>query len=259
MWEWIKLTIFQVWKRIKSNFLLDTDIATQKTSVAGKSTSASSATLGAQATPYRFVKITVNANELTATNVSRNTVFPVKDVTVTINSRDTSRSHNTESLPIHLDEINHTTAKFFAAVNKEYSIEFFFCNNKVTTKLPAEMTLNLIKFLKLYKPKTNSDYSCINFAYEMVYGRDKVGSDNKTEHFNELPSSEFSEKKLVPGDIVHLFNANKKLHHYAVSIGQNHYLSLFGAKSGPLIVSTLDAIKKGFETDICVQAIKKRL
>jgi hypothetical protein len=257
MWEWVKLKVTVAWERIKSYLQWATDIYTQI--IAGKSTSASSTNLSAQAKPYLFVKITVNENELIATNNSSNTVFPVMDVTVTVNSHGTSRSHNTESLPIRLNEINHTTAKFFAAVNEEYSIEFFFCKNKVTTKLPAEMSLNLINFLKLYKPKSNSDYCCINFAYEIAYGRGKIVTDNKTEHFDELQSSVFSEKKLIPGDIVHLFNANKRLHHYAVSIGQNHYLSLFGTKSGPLIVSTLDAIKKGFETNICVQAIKRSL
>lgn len=62
----------------------------------------------------------------------------------------------------------------------------------------------------------------------------------------------------VPDDIVHLFNAEKTLHHYAISIGQNYYLSLFG-RTGTLIVSTLDAVKKGFSSDICVQALKKKM
>ncbi len=206
-----------------------------------------------QAKLYRFVKITVNGNELNALNVDNNVEFPVMDATVTINSHD-EKGYSS----IKLYEINHTTAEFFAPTNEQYSVEIFFCNNKVTTKLSAEMSLNLINFLKLYKPKFNSDYCCINFAYEMAYGRGKVVNDNDPENFDELTNSAFSEEKLVPGDIVHLFNARKDLHHYTISIGQNYYLSLFGA-SGPLIVSTLDACKKGFETDICVQAIKKKL
>lgn len=201
--------------------------------------------------PYRFVKLTVNGNELDAKNLSTNVVFPIMDSTVTIVS-----NNRKETSSIKLHEINHSTAKFFDPVTEEYSVVIFFSNSKAATKLPAEMSLNIINFLKLYKPMSNSNYCCINFAYEMAYGRGKIAKDNDTSNFDELSNSTFSEAKLAPGSIVHLFDTSKTNHHYAISIGQNYYLSLFGTK-GPLIVTTLDAVKKGFSADTCVQAIKK--
>lgn len=203
--------------------------------------------------PYRFIKIIVNGNELNAINCSNNIAYPVMDTTVIIDS-----FYGKKTTSIELYKINHDSTKFFDTVTEEYSIEIFFYNSKTTIKLPTEMSLNLINFFKLYKPKSNSNYCCINFAYEMAYGRGKIVKDNDRSNFDELSTSVFSEEKLTPGNIVHLFDAKKINHHYTIFIGKNYYLSLLG-NSGPLAVTTLDAIKKGFSADICVQAVKKKL
>jgi hypothetical protein len=207
-----------------------------------------------QSRPYHFVKISVNEIELNIINYSNGIMFPIMDANVTIHSHNHAEK---ESPSIKLHEINHTTKEFFASTNKEYSVEIFFCKSKVTTKLSPEMTLNLINFLKLYKPTSNSNYCCVNFAYEIVYGRGKVVDDNNPKNFDELSCNAFSEEKLIPGDTVRLYKANKEPRHDAIFIGQNRYLSLFG-NIGPLTVSTLDACKKGFEADTCVQTIKKK-
>ncbi len=208
-------------------------------------------TSASEAKPYRFVKLTVNGSEIKATNRVSHVEVPIMDVSVTIHSRDVKGSSS-----IKLHEINHTTATFFESTNEEYSVEIFFCKSKVTTTLPAEMSSNLINFFKLFKPTSKSKYSCINFAYEMAYGRGKIVNDSNPGNFDESSSSAFSEDKLIPGDIVRLNKADK-FRHYAIFIGQNYYLSLFG-KVGPLVISTLDVCKKSFDADRCVQVFKKK-
>jgi hypothetical protein len=204
-----------------------------------------------QVQPYRYVKVTINAEEIDLINIDNNVVFHGMDTDVTIHrSDDVIKS-------MKLLDLDHETKNFFDRVNEEYRIEFYFCHNKVTTTLPNEISSNLIKFLKLYRPNPNGNYCCINFAYEMTYGRGNIKYDNDTSYFNELSSSEFSENKLVPGDIVHLYNAKEPItkFHYAIYIGQSYYLSLFGI-TGHLIITPLEEVKRGFNADTCVQAVK---
>lgn len=165
-----------------------------------------------------------------------------------------------ESKSISLHKVNHQTLDIFESITNEYKIEIFYPKNKVTQRLPDELGIHLINFLILYKPKHIASYCCINFAYEMAYGRDIIKYDNFIDNFfNEKPDSLFNEEKLNIGDIVHLykkifgcFNMN---HHYAIYLGQGYYLSLFG-RVGSLAVTTLDAMKQLYQADICTQCFK---
>lgn len=202
----------------------------------------------------KYIKLTVHERAFTATNLENNLVFPIRGVTVELRSDSPSEI----LFSIYLCQLNHESATHFKELDKKTKVQIFFEQDNVTTTLPDEMSSNFVNFLKHYKPKNNPIYCCINFAYEMLYGRGVIKNDNSPDDFNESLRDLFSEEKLNCGDIVYLYDASKSYVHYAIYIGQNEYLSLFG-RSGPLIITSLDAMKKGFGANICVNVSKKHL
>ena len=202
-----------------------------------------------------LIRLVVHKQTFVGTNRSNNVVFPIRGVTVELHSG----SPNRILFSIYLSGLNHETSTHFKALDKKTKVQIFFEQDNVTTTLPDEMSGYFVNFLKHYRPKGKQNYCCINFAYEMLYGRGVIKNDNAIDDFNVSPSDLFSEEKLNCGDIVYLHNDNdsNKNVHYAIYIGQNEYLSLFGT-TGPLMITSLDAMKKGFGADICSNISKKQ-
>ena len=164
------------------------------------------------------------------------------NVTVEI---QTDRQGEIKSLP--LKDLNHQTKTWFESFNPSDKIEIFFTKSKTTVTLPQQMNGNLVHFLKRYKPIENSRYCCVDFACEMVLGRNAGPKIN-------YDLNRFDEKILNVGDIVYLkpFGAPTRTgaysdRHFAIYIGHSHYLSLLGTE-GPLSIMTLPQINKKYAT-----------
>lgn len=107
--------------------------------------------------------------------------------------------------------------------------------------LPPEMNSRIIAYLKAGgAPSVPFDCNC--FAHFM---------NGKEYEFNRFSYSEWqieeysSEKNLVPGSTILIGHDRTNITHLAIFLGSGFYLSKFGT-CGPLIVTTLDQMKKGF-------------
>jgi hypothetical protein len=159
------------------------------------------------------------------------------------------------SQEIDLVDMNHAPSKVFESLSDRTDIQFYFDKNKTTTTLPREMNCNLIKFLKQGKPN-NPDYCCINFSYELLYGRGAIKDDNSISSFNGYT---FQEQAAMPGTMVYLYKTakneagNKQINkHFAVCIGEGYYLSIHGV-NGPMAIADLNSMKEYCQGNECLE------
>ncbi|OGT37490.1 MAG: hypothetical protein A3F11_02410 [Gammaproteobacteria bacterium RIFCSPHIGHO2_12_FULL_37_14] len=203
---------------------------------------------------YNYINITINGESYAFNSTNRH-LFPAKNANVQIYT-------NTHQLScsLELDDIGKEKIKLFESTNKNTQVNFYFYEDKTSITLPSEMTANLVGFFKNYKPESKPDYCCINFAYELAYGRDVVKEDNSLDYFQLHDAQPFCEEQLIPGDIVFLYKDPPTYlpFHFAIYISHQSYLSLFGT-IGPMIISTLDDMKYGFQVDTCVKVSKKHM
>jgi len=206
-----------------------------------------------------YLRITVNEKKIYLNNPDNHVLFPVMDIDFTLYDENKNQLSS-----MKLADLNHSATHFFSDVNENSFVEIDFTAQKITTMLPSKISSHLIHFLKVYRPIPNGNYCCMHFAYEMTYGRNNKIDEIYKKDFYDLSTCSFSEKKLNSGDIVHLFNPFRgsipdlsNQHHYALYLGSHYYLSLSGTE-GPLMIATLDAMKKAFETTRCVQTIPKQ-
>lgn len=191
-----------------------------------------------QNSSYKYIRITVNDNNVILSGNLGEFLVPDTDIEIS--------NENQDKLPkIKLGHLNHETKSIFFEANERYQIELFFRTNNTTIKLPENFRINLLNFIQSYKPTWNPDYCCVNFVYEMEYGRESTPCYNSAQYFHYYQSSpdSFSEDILSCGDVVHLYDDEYKMNHYAIYLDQQYYISLIGS-SGPLLISTLDQIKK---------------
>lgn len=201
-----------------------------------------------QDSSYKYIKIVINDNELLSVFDDDNgDLCHVMNARIELHNEEQKESPFTPFIRLH--ELNHETSKLFASVNEQYKVDIFFSKNNVTTRLPEPMCSNLVNLLKIYKPVLNPNYCCINFVYEMQYGRGSFPSDDSPTYFYyyQSPANDFSEDMLSCADVVRLFDASYDNDHYAIYLGENYYISKFG-NVGPLLISTLDQAKQSYHS-----------
>lgn len=211
-----------------------------------------------QLQPYKYIKITINGDE-PVLNISNGLIHTRKIAHLEIYSDVNQIDQSFPSLK--LKSLNQETTKLFETIDVNIPVEFYFAENKVTTSLPKEMSANLVRFLKRFRPEYNKkDYCCIDFAYEMAYGRDKYEkyhTGRLKDYFDQADPNIFNENNLISGDIVYMYKSKDLFpYHWAIFIGQRCYLSLNGVAPGPLGIATLEEMKKSNLSDICIKVSK---
>jgi hypothetical protein len=199
---------------------------------------------------YTDLKVIVHESQSYCIHSDRGIEFPIQNVTLYLSTKDSKSSKSVE-----LCDINHAPPTLFESLNESADIHFYFDKNKISTFLPREMNSNLIKFLKLGKP-SNPDYCCINFSYELLYGRGVIKDDNSVKSFHAYT---FQEEKIKTGTIAYFYKtfktekSSKQINqHFAIYIGENYYLSLHGA-NGCLAISNSSSIKEYCQGGECME------
>jgi hypothetical protein len=199
---------------------------------------------------YDTIKVIINGHEQVK-NIDNGIETQVKNAIIEFH--DTNKNHSL----IYLWQLDNEKAKLFSSYNKNTSIQFYFAEDQITTCLPKKINDNLVEFFKLYKPTDNKDYCCLDFAYEMAYGRNslKEGTINLSIDGPPSPHNTQNEKHLTAGKIISLFKYPKtgdgKISHHAIYLDNGYYLSLFGTQ-GPLKVASLESMQKIYESDIAI-------
>lgn len=157
-----------------------------------------------------------------------------------------------------INELNDETKKLF---NKYETLEIYIKNNSKKIQksfngttiflcatnityykkidLPVEMKYNLLNFVKQFKTD-KENYCCINFMYELIYGRKKIKFDNS---YLQSQLSNINIKNIKTGEVVLLSDSNTKNIHLAINLNKQFYISLLGT-SGPLTISTFEELTK---------------
>ena len=198
---------------------------------------------------YQYINIAIFGNT-TCYNVWNNVYYDIKSALLGHYSFCSKISSF-----VQLYEFNKETTKLFTSTNENTPVHFYFFESQVITTLPENMNANLVTFFKNYKPEYNNNYCCINFAYEIAYGRGVIKNDNEiTVDINRIKDTIY-EENLSPGKIVVMFKQNNMDFsnvHYAIYLGQQYYLYLSGTQDGKLLVSSLEAMKKGYQAETCI-------
>jgi hypothetical protein len=117
--------------------------------------------------------------------------------------------------------------------------------NRKRVILPPEMDSRLIAYLKA-GAAPSSPFDCNCFAHYMNGKTYVFGTFNNSEWQVEELSSE---RNLVPGNTILIGHNRANITHLAIFLRGGFYLSKFGG-TGPLIITTLDEMKKGFGGDL---------
>ncbi len=199
--------------------------------------------------PYTIFKVIVHESQSFKTN-NKGITVPVQNLSLilaTQNGKESTRLETDDFGKIPLDKIIRLDGEC------DVDVSFYFEKSKKTIKLPKQMNINLITFLSQGVPSEKPEYCCIQFMYELLYKRGFIKNDANLTSL--ILHDSYSEEKSYPGTAVYLY---KKLlneftnDHFAIYIGENYYISMFG-KSGLIAISDLDAMKKCFDASECVE------
>jgi hypothetical protein len=204
--------------------------------------------------PCTNIRIIIHETQSYSRNLENGAIYPLQNITINLFSKDNSRSKS-----IEIFDINHAPSSLFESLDENEDIHFYFDKNKTSTTLPHEISAHLIKFLKQGKPDKNPDYCCINFAYELLYGRGVIKDDNSPNYFR---GHTFQEEKIKPGTVIYLYKIlenvqiNREINrHFAIAIGENYYISIHGS-TGPIAICSLDAMKVYCQSNQCLEVKK---
>lgn len=150
---------------------------------------------------------------------------------------------NQENIPIH--ELDHNNKKLFE--NYE-TLNIYVNKNNFEEKvvLPTELKSNLLNFIKNFK--TNKKYyCCINFVYELMYGREQIFRDN---FLYGMQLSYFDIKKIQRNDVIIMYDYYKdndiNKMHVAIHLDKEYFISLIGT-NGPLTITSLEELTKLYD------------
>lgn len=213
-----------------------------------------------------LIEVVISDKKTKITNTATGIHFPVNEVTVRV-----CDAKGKEINSVKLNELNEKTTHLFGQVNAFMHPVLIVFSDGTRLLLSEEETINLIGFFQKYRPENRKNYGSESFIREMAYQRnsdEKLKDDQANPYhisyhyrtFIRATNPEnFDEKKLAVGEMVQLFDEEnrdaKGSSHFAMYLGKGFYLSLFGTR-GPLIVTTLNAMGKGFYTNACVSLRK---
>ncbi len=125
-----------------------------------------------------------------------------------------------------------------------------YLQNKIL-KLPADLKLAMIHFLREYHGKINMEFDCYAFA-NLVKGV-QVHKVRYMVNFWKL----FPKPWIINfGSVIFFCNGRSHFHHAAIYIGSGLYISVYGA-GGDLEVTTLKAMKRDYRANEVVLAKPK--
>jgi len=198
---------------------------------------------------YTNLSITVHQSQETFFFTQSKTTCVVQPCTLNLTTTDGKKSKS-----VTLYNFKNTEPRLFESLNESSDINFYLEKSKTTTKLPQHMTEHFVNFLKHGEPQGKSLYCCINFSYELVFGRRVIPFDNEVNYYQHHGNTTL-QGEANPGTAIHLYEAlnNQQInHHFAISLGSNYYLSMTGIH-GPILICDLDEMKKLYKSTMCYE------
>ena len=142
--------------------------------------------------------------------------------------------HNNSSTPLY----QHNQIKNVSDLN--VLLKNAFSKQKIT--LPYIVKQNLLTLLKKPNLRLFPTFCCVDFI-NFLFGQLEEKNTFSVPCWDIYEISSTSD--LTLGDAIYLSKGNQ-ITHFALYISDNVYLSLFGT-NGPLIITSLGEIKKGFD------------